>query len=329
MLYVFHGEDEFSRSEAIAQMREKMDPVVGDLNTAVFDGRQVEVAELQAACDALPFMADRRLVVVHDLVSSPTGGKGPRRQQGSAGDDKLRSLEAYLPQMPETARLVLDESRSLPEGHRLLRLAGEQGGHVRHFALPAGPRLDQWIKRRARSKGVGISPQAVALLATYLGPNLRLLAQELEKLATYLGGEGTIGREDVERLVSSLQEANVFHLVDALGSRRGRRALVLLRRLLDEKRAPLYILTMIARQFRLLLQARELDAQGVPAARMARQMEVRPFVARKCLQQATNFCPADLRTILGELLDIDVGIKTGRLEGPLALELFVVRWAGR
>jgi len=329
MLYVFHGEDEFSRSEAIAQLRRKMDPVVGELNTAFFGGRDLSLGELRTACETVPFMGSCRLVIVDDLLSSAAAGEGSRRERREVPDEaRLRALEEYVPQLPASARLVLNESRSLAAGHRLLRLAEEQGGYVRQFALPSGPELERWIRRRARSKGVGIAAEAVALLATYLGPNLRLLDQELEKLATYLGGSGTIGRQDVERLVSSLQEASVFHLVDALGSRRGRRALVLLRRLLDERNAPLYLLTMIARQFRLLLQARELDARGVPAADMAQQMEVAPWVARKSVEQAMNFSPAELKTILAQLLDIDVGIKTGQLEGPLALDLFVVRWAG-
>ncbi len=330
MLYVFHGEDEFSRSEAIAQLRQKMDPVVGDLNTTVLDGRNLSVGDLQAACDAIPFMGDRRLVIVHDFASSAAAGKGPRRERNDAPGDahRLRDLEAYLPQLPESTQLVLAESRSLPAGHALLRLAAA-GGQVRSFDIPTGPELERWIRERAQIKGVRIAPEAVGLLATYVGPNLRLLDQELEKLAAYVEGKGAIGRADVERLVTSLQEASIFHMVDALGSRDGRRALQLLHRLLDEGSAPLYILTMIARQFRFLLEARELDARGVPPADMARQMEVRDFIARKSLQQAMNFRPSDLKTILAQLLEIDVGIKTGQLEGPVALDLFVVRWASR
>jgi len=330
MLYVFHGEDEFSRSEAIAQLRRKMDPVVGDLNTTVLEGRNLSVSELQAVCDTLPFMGDRRLVIVHDLFSS-AGGKSPRRERNEApGDEgRLREVQNYLPRLPESTRLVLDESRSLPEGHPLLRLASEQGAYVRHFAIPTGEELEKWIRQRAQGKGVTIASEAVSLLATHVGQNPRLLDQELEKLAAYVGDGGTIGCQDVERLVSSVQEVNIFQMVDALGSRDGRRALQLLHRLFDGGAAPLYVLTMITRQFRLLLQAREMDAQGVPAAEMARQMEVPPFVARKCLQQALNFRPADLRSIMAQLLEIDVGIKTGQLEGPLALDLFVVRWAGR
>jgi len=332
MWYIFHGKDEFSRSEAVAQLRQKMDPVMGELNTAILDGRHLSVGELRAACDALPFMANCRLVIVHDLLCSSTAGKRPRRRRVAAGggeDDRLKELSAYLPQLPESTRLVLSESEALAEGHPLLRLARECGGHERSFATPTGEDLERWIRQRAKAKGAGIAADALSLLAACVGPNLRLLDQEMEKLATYLGSAGTVSRKDVERLVSSVQEANVFDMVDALGSRDGRRALQLLHRLLGDGKAPLYLLTMVVRQFRLLLQARELDAKGVPAAEMSRQMEVPSFVAKKCLQQAQRFRPAELQAILAQLLDVDVGIKTGQVEGTLALDLFIVRWAGR
>ncbi len=331
MWYVFHGEDELSRDEAIRQLRQKMDPVVGELNTTTLDGRSLGVPELRAACDALPFMGDVRLVIVNDLGSSATPAKQPRRKRSQApADDELwGDLAAYLPQLPESTRLLLSQSQTLRDGHPLLRLAAEHGGHVRAFAVPTGDDLEQWIRRRAKGKGVAVASDALALLATYVGSNLRLLDQELDKLATYLGGAGTVGRDDVERLVSSVQEANVFHMVDALGNRDGRRALRLLHHLLDEGRVPLYLLTMVTRQFRLLLQARELDAQGAAPGEMARQMEVAPFVAKKCAQQAMNYRPTDLRAIMAELLDIDVGIKTGQRDGAVALDLFVARWAGR
>ncbi len=337
MLYIYHGQDEFSRSEAIGQLRREMDPVVGDLNTALLDGRDLDPGALRAACDTMPFMGNTRLIVVRDLVPPPRprdkGPKGPQKEPGSAkaaaDHARLRTLEDYLPHLPETTRLVLEETGDLPPTHALLKLAAACGGEVKAFPAPDAAGLARWIARRAEGKGVGIEPEAVDLLATYVGPNLRLLDQELEKLAAYLKWSGAISREDVQRLVSSLEEPSIFHLVDALGSRNGRRALVVLRRLLYERKDPLYLLTMIVRQYRLLLQAQELDVQGVSPDEMGRQMEVGTWTASKCREQAKNYKSAELKAILGQLLEIDVGIKTGQISGPLALDLFVARWAGR
>ncbi|HOG48447.1 MAG TPA: hypothetical protein PLB78_17605, partial [Anaerolineae bacterium] len=177
MWYVFHGEDELSRSEAILQLKHKMDPVVGELNTTTLDGRGLALGELRAACDAVPFMSRVRLVIVSDLASSRIPGKPARRKRAepAANDDLWRDLGAYLPQLPESTRLVLSEAQTLPETHRLLGLGREHGGHVRAFAVPVGAGLEQWVRRRAEAKGVAIAPSALTLLATYIGSNLRLL----------------------------------------------------------------------------------------------------------------------------------------------------------
>lgn len=337
MLYLYHGDDEFSRSEAIARLKGEMDPVVGPLNISTMEGRSCSAATLRAICDTMPFMAPWRLVIVHDLLGplGAGGGKGSRRaankkssEDGGEGT-RLAEVQEYLPQVPETARLVFNESRALGEKHPFLAQVASLGGEVRAFPLPSGPDLERWIAARAQALGVEIAPPAVALLTTFIGPNPRLLANELEKLATYLGGQGTIGRAEVEALVPAVQEANIFHMTDALGNRDGRRALLLLRRLLADRAAPLYLLTMIVRQFRLLLQAKELDARGASPTEMEREMEVRSFAASSALRQSRNYSTAELKAILAQLLEIDTGIKTGQVDGPVALDLFVARWGNR
>jgi len=78
MFYVLHGEDEFSRSEVLAEMKAKMgDPAMADLNTTFLEGRKVTLAELMHTCDTVPFLADRRLVIVEGLLTRLQGrGKG-------------------------------------------------------------------------------------------------------------------------------------------------------------------------------------------------------------------------------------------------------------
>jgi len=65
MFYILHGEDEFSRAEQVAAFKEKIgDATVRDFNVTVLDGRKLTLAELRLAADSVPFMADKRLVVV-------------------------------------------------------------------------------------------------------------------------------------------------------------------------------------------------------------------------------------------------------------------------
>ncbi len=319
--YVFHGDDELTCAETVAELRQRLDGSgMADLNTTVLDGQKVTLTDLRNACEAIPFLADRRLVIVEGLLS--------RLQQ--KGDRFLKGLLELLPRLPETTRLIFVEDRPLPDGHPVLRLAQEHPrGYARRFDLPDARELPRWIERRVRRHGGRIAPQAAARLAEVIGSDLRLLDQEILKLVTYVGPEREITVEDVARLVPYVQQAVVFDLVDALGRRDGRTAASTLQRLLDGGEHPMGILAMIVRQFRLLIQVAELRRAGENGTTIARILNLHPYPARKLYVQSTNFTPAQLEQIYRHLLATDAEIKQGNLAPEIALDLLVAGLTGR
>jgi DNA polymerase-3 subunit delta len=172
-------------------------------------------------------------------------------------------------------------------------------------------------------QGGRIEPAAVNVLAVYVGNDLRLLDHEIDKLLTYVGEERPITKRDAELLVGYVREANIFHMVDALGTRDTRRAMELVEQLLDDGQAPLYLLHMITRQFRILLQVKELLGKGTAAEDMRSLLGLHPYVLEKATQQARNFSNSQLETIYHQLLELDVAAKTGAMEDRLALNMFV------
>ncbi|HET7090077.1 MAG TPA: DNA polymerase III subunit delta [Anaerolineae bacterium] len=332
MFYILHGEDEFSRAEQVAAFKEKIgDATVRDFNVTVLDGRKATLAELRLAADAVPFLADKRLVVVEGLLARLGAGKGGK---GSSGDELsgaarefIAQLIDYLPQVPDSTRLVFVEARTLPPSNPILKLAASQPGKtVLAFAIPKNP--VPWIEKRALLHGGRIDRKAASKLAQVIGSDLRRLDSEIQKLITYVNAARPIGEDDVARLVSPSIEANIFDLVDALGRRDGRRAMGELHRLLDLGENSLGLLAMITRQFRLLIQIKELQEKNVPAPEMAKTLGQHPFVIDKIGQQARNFSMEQLERIYVHLLDVDVGIKTGEVGDVLALDLLVAELAG-
>jgi len=163
----------------------------------------------------------------------------------------------------------------------------------------------------------------VTLLAALVGNDLRLLDQEIEKLLLYAEGR-QVTSQDVQTLVSLARQASIFELVDCVGRRQTDRALHLLHRLLEEGEAPLYLLTMLARQVRILIQVSELRSQGVPPAQVAGRLKLHVYVAEKALAQAQNFSPAQLEAAHQRLVETDWAIKTGKCDEVLALDLLIV-----
>jgi DNA polymerase-3 subunit delta len=84
---------------------------------------------------------------------------------------------------------------------------------------------------------------------------------------------------------------------------------------------------MIVRQFRLLLEAREIMDDGGNAEDVAKTLHQHPFVARKVTEQAKHFDLSTLAAIYHQLLMIDVDSKTGQMEGDVALDILIARLA--
>jgi DNA polymerase-3 subunit delta len=324
MFYIFHGPDELSRSEALANLKAQMgDPSLADLNTTVLDGGSLTLGELQQVCDALPFMSDRRLVIVHNHFRQLARGGGKRESEG------IEALSAYLPTMPSSVRLIFVEDETLPKSHPILKLAAKhEAGHITIFDGPGRGELAGWIAKRVETKGATIERPAADALAIAVGDDLRLLDSEIEKLTVYAGTERPITTADVELLVPYAGTANVFAMVDAIGRRDGRTALRLLHKLLDANAAPLYLLSMIVRQFRILIQVKELSAKGLATSTIAKQAKLHPFVAEKAQRQAMNFSMGQLEAIYARLLETDLAIKTGKMGDVLALDTLVAALCG-
>ncbi len=313
MFHLFHGKDSYSQRETLAGLLAKEgDADMLSLNTTRLDGKVATFSELQSACDALPFLSRVRVVLVENLFSSIPD---------KAFMDKL---EAYLPQLPKTTRLIFLESQPLADSHRIIRLAEkEKIGYVKKFELPQGNELERWVRDHVEDRGGRIAPQAANLLAVNVGGDLLAMTNEIEKLVLYKGVGETIEAADVELLSPYAAESSIFDLVDALGNRQAARAAELFQKKVNEGVDPFYLFSMFIRQFRLLIQTKSLLDGGERPAGIAEQLKQRPFVADKLARQARNFTLPQLEQIYGRLLDIDVDVKTGKADLLTALYLLV------
>lgn len=311
MFYIFHGDDTHSQKETLDGLLAKLgDPGLLDLNTTRFEGA-VNFAALQQACSSIPFLAKARIVIARNLLT--------------AKPDKAftKQLLTLFPNLPDTTRLFFLESAALPDNHAMLKAAETAvNGYVKRFSRPEGIGLERWIRQRVGEKNGRISPQATQLLAINIGNDLQILDNEIEKLLLY-AGDAEIKGDDVTKLCPYLAEVNIFELVDAIGNRNGRKAATLLQQKFNEGTDPFALFPMFVRQFRLLLQVKELADAGERPPAIAKTLKLHSFVVGKIHQQARGFTMSQLEQIYRHLLDIDVGVKTGRNDMITALNLLV------
>jgi DNA polymerase III subunit delta len=313
--YLFHGEDDYSIKAQIKKMRDQMGD---DLNISDFSDPKVSPLEVLSAAQAMPFLSDKRLVIAHGLLDH-----WHRSGASKAQKELLKQFIAQLPDLPPTARLVFAESRTLPRRHPILKLLEDDPhGYVKEFNAPKNPTA--WLKRQAEAYKIQLEPKAIAALVSVIGSDLRRADNELYKLAAFVGEGGSVREQDVALLTPYVPETNIFDLVDAIGKRNGRQAMQLLHRKLDiDEVDPFQIFGMVVRQFRLLLIAREVLDHGGGIGEFRELTGLHQYPAQKTREQARGFSLTALQHIYEKLLDLDVGVKTGKMDMATGLDMFV------
>ncbi len=343
LIYVLWGTDRFTRDEQVRGLKRRMlaEPC-GEYNLTVLSGDDVAVRDVRAVADALPFMGDRRLVVVEGLLARVTGGAKPAARRGRTTKTPAKSakaaaakaaaspaehgpadeLRALLHDLPESTALVLVEDQIDPAAVESLLPADRS--HVRGYERPKPAELSRWIEKRVKHHRGRIEAAAMRQLALLASDDLGLLDSEVRKLVTYADGRA-VTLDDVH-LLSASPDVTIFGLLDALGQNQRGPALVHLRQLFQRGERPEGIIPQIAASLRRLIQARELLDQGVRGPAMASRMGAHPFVAEKTERQARPYRVDQLEGALRKLLQTDRAIKTGEIDPELALELFIWDW---
>lgn len=320
-IVILFGDDQESISDTLQLVdREQLATGMADLNYSRLDGKNLSDEKFSNAVMAMPFLVARRVVVLQNPLSL-AGGK--------TGNQKFLKLLESIPDSTQLFLVIPDEIERkdwvLMGTSSFLRkwaLKNSDTVELLEKRLPTPGSMREWIRKRAVAMGGQIETAAAQALAVQIGNDTREANQALEKLLLYVNYERPVDTMDVQELVSSLASVSVFDMVDALVNGNAKEAFKTLELLMEDQEIPM-LFAMIVRQFRLLIQTREiLDERGGPA-QVKTELNQIPFVADKLCRQASGFSIQQLRDIYSYLVQMDFGFKTSQSDPKAALYVLI------
>ena len=324
MIYVFHGEDGFSSSEALTPLLDAVGtPDLRDSNVSRLDATEFTIEKFGNAAMVVPFLAERRVVVVYGLLAAPESRRNGRRgrQARAEKEGPAAGLPTLLQELPPTTDTIFMEGK-LGSGNPVLasiKKLGPEHVVIREFPLLHRDSLRNWVRSRAAAKGTNIDNPAILELTDLVGPNLWAMDGEIEKLSIYVAGR-SITVEDVRALVTSNRAPVIFDLVDAIMDKHPEAALAIMERLLQRGETGQSMITMISRQARMCAIAQEITVLKSPQNEWAQRLgTTSDFVVRKTFEQARRFSPETVRELYHLLLEADIAMKTGETSEELAM----------
>ena len=304
--YLFEGVEENIKAATLQSLRKAVLPEgFEELNESLMDAPATDA--IIAACETLPFMADKRLVIVREHPAL----------MGRADADER--LIAYIPNVPESAVLVF-LCRGKADARKKLYTAIKKANGVVSFAPLTDAELNTWIVKTFAGLGKTVSPQTASVLSFTVGSDTALLRREIEKLAALAGDRDTVTEEDVHAVATRSVECTVFEMVDAVVAGQQGKAFGLLRDMLTTGSDRLGILAMLLRQFRLMQHIKIMQFERLSPGDIKQRLGIAPFAAERCMRQASGYTGGQVKKAVQICLNTEYMVKSGGYNQEGALE---------
>lgn len=307
---LLEGPEEYIKQSALERLEKALlPPGLEALNETILENPEADA--VIAAAETLPFMAERRLVVVKE--SGLLSGKMKDEAEHSG------RLCDYLAQLPPTACLVF-YVRGKADGRKKLYTALKKQGAIVAFDTLGESELNRWIIQTVKGEGKRITPENASLLAFTVGRDTALLKSEIEKLAAHAGATEEVTAADIGQVAVKSVECTVFEMVDALVAGQEAQAFTLLENMLRTGAERIGVLAMILRQYRMLFHLKAMAEERIPANQAASALGIPPFAVSRSQRQAQGYTLEELRRAVALCIETDFKLKSGKLSQEGAVE---------
>lgn len=305
MILFLYGPDTY-------RSRQKLNEIVGHykethktgLNLRHFAGQDLDFQDFKNELQTMPMFKEKKLLILSNIFSNQEF-----KEEFLKNSDKLVKSDQVV---------VFYEDKEIDRDDSFFKFLKKQA-KTQEFLAFNTQQLRNWLKKEfAKHQTLEIEPRALDKLIEFVGNNLWQLSNEVKKLSAFKKAQ-KIEAKDIKLLVKSKLDTDIFKTIDALGLRRKSQALDLLHQHLEKGDSPSYLLTMINYQFRNILEIKDLLERGQPLNRS----KLHPFVIKKSYQQAQRFTLDELKKLYRKIFEVDLNIKTGRIDPQTALDLLI------
>lgn len=309
-IYLLYGEEDYLRKQYRDRLRKAL---LGDgdaMNYHYFEGKDVSVSEVIDLAETMPFLSERRVIVLENTMLFKHGGE---------------SLAQYIASPAETVNIILVE-KEIDRRSKLYKAVTANGRAV-EFKSQDEDVLKQWILGMIKKENKNITKQDLEYFLEKTGTSMENINKELEKLFCYCIDRDVITKEDIDDICSRQINNQIFDMLNAIAEKRKQDAMNMYYDLLTLKEPPMRILYLLARQFNILMQVKELKRKGYDNKSIGTAVKLPPFIVGKYVTQASRLSMSVIRQALTDCVEAEEAVKTGKMNDVMSVELLLIRYS--
>lgn len=276
-----------------------------DMAVERVDGQEASYERIQEALTSLPFLVDRKLVVL---------------RAASANKQFAENVEQVLRNIPDSTEVVIVEPK-LDKRSTYYKYLKTHTEYIEYQELdPNG--LSRWLSEQATKRGGKLSSTDAHYLVERVGGGQQLLSNELDKL---LLNSLIISRKTIDLLTDATPQSTIFDLLEAAFQGRTKLALQIYQEQRALKVEPQQIIAMLGWQLHIVAIVKAAGTRSPDTT--AKEAKLSPFVVRKTLGIAKGLSMPQIKQLITELLWIDTKSKRTMLDLDEALQHFILKLA--
>lgn len=312
MIYLIYGIEDFLIQKELTKIKKE-----NNIETIQVSNYSLEETNIQDVLDDAStlslFMGKKLIVCENAYIFTSTTGK--EKEQNT------KELEKYLENPnPDTILVFIVRKEKLDERKKIVKKFKEKKGIIECNKLT---NIKQFIQ--SEIKPFEANSKIIQLLIDRVGDNLNILSQEIEKLKGYKDIDKVITEQDVLAITIKYIDTNIFTLIENIVNKDKKSALESYQEMIKLGEEPIKIMIMLANQFRIIYQARNLYKKGYSEKDIASNLSIHPYRIKLALEKGRSFTDQQLLNYLDMLADLDIGIKTGTVHKEMGLELFILK----
>ena len=332
-VYLLFGKEMYLKDVIISEIKEKyLDSSFETLNYIHIDGKKTTDDEIINACETLPFMSEKKIVVVEDLDIFKSKSKD---ESGEREEKQVEELDKYILNMNESTCLIFICKEEKIDSRKKVVKNIKKSGLIVELDKLKGDELERWVSNQFKEHGKKILKNDILYfltLSSYLekstNKTLYDLENEINKIISYIGIRQEVSKEDIDSISSKSLENDIFKLVDFIGQKNTAMAISIFNEMIIGGEPIQKIMYMIVRQVRLLFMTKLLHEKGYSIGTIGQKINVyHNFIVQKLINQGRNFTTEELLNGLKKCVSTDENIKTGKIDGKLGMEVFIVEFS--
>ncbi|MFA4942549.1 MAG: DNA polymerase III subunit delta [Patescibacteria group bacterium] len=333
MIIFFYGDNSFKAKQKINELKQKffkeVDPNEHSFN--VLDGALADLNEISQTINTGSLFTKKRLTLIENILSNKKTTfleeflDYLQKNNLDKSDDVLVIYEPRIKnqkgKIVKTSPNGEKDSPLTVKEKKLFEFLNQQK-FIQEFKSLTSNELASWIKSEVENRGGTINYEAISELINHSNNDLWQLNNEIEKLINY---KTEIKASDVKEICFKAIDDNIFALTDALGNKNKSLTLKILEDQYRLAAADEYILAMLLRQFKIILQLKVALENGENPKTIGPSLGLHPYVAQKSASQTQYFSVTQLKEIINNLTNLDYLNKTGQIDFRTGLNLLIAK----